>query len=339
VFGEIVRDEGMFGITNELDASDLAAANLAAGMNDTDLNHPTLDVPMLDLSSAKVETDGELVHHYFKVYRQFTTSGEATVQWSVGDSYFSQVADQTSYLYHPSSIQANMHVLTIADLQDHFDYTNYDGGATLGSAQIKSIWIDSVDGGSTLLFNTGTIESPNWQSLNGNNYIDASDIIDGRLAYTGTSLSMSAEAEIFDGTTDYWTGVDGSGSDISVTFTVTSSAIDYAPGQDFLENNNGLPSGTAIIPDGESFTIIDIVTIGNPIGADNKTFSINIHDPSAGSSVGNDDHSDGFIGNDDPLFSIGLQYPNDSEGSSSFDHGSQVRASSDSDRTEDTSRR
>ena len=314
LYGEIVRDEGLFGISNELNAADLAAAQTVAAGNGTALNSPTQNVSMLNIDSAKSEGDGGLVHHYFKVYRQFTTSGDATVNWSIADSYFNQLTDQTSYLFHPSGTQANMHVLSIADMQSHFDYTNSGAGSQLTSAQIQEITVDGFTGGN-LIYNQGTIEVPNWQTVSNGDTFTVANIIDGRLAYTGASISLTAKAHVVDDAGQgYWT--------TDATFTNTLGGIDFASGQDTLGTYNGLPSGTATILDGQSYTIVDVVTVGNNVGADNKTFSLSIHDASPGSSIGNNSHSDGFIANDDPVFSIGMLDPSNSD--FAYDHGSQV---------------
>jgi hypothetical protein len=110
---------------------------------------------------------------------------------------------------------------------------------------------------------------------------------------------------------------------------VGASSADFVlkPGQ--LANGNGLPSGTAVISDGQEYVLVEIRTAGNDVAADSKKFKVVLSNVSEGSTINqnNDAHiGEGFIENDDPLFSLGLITPS---GDSAITSGSRVWTESD----------
>lgn len=196
--GLIVRDEGRFGIDDyELDINS-ATADLSDGYDS-----------ISNFQDAKAEGGvGSEVHHYFKIYRDFTTAGDATVQWKVGAGSVGSDTDINGFMSHATSVSASL-----------------------------------------------------------DNFIS---------------------------------------------------------GQDTLSNNSGFPSGTATIADGAEYVIIDIVTTGDITAEDAASFSIDISNPSPGSSVDYYNRwSYGYIKNDDnPLISLGkIEH---SQGDAISTHGSQV---------------
>jgi hypothetical protein len=95
VEGIILRDEGRFGIVNaELDINSIASFD-----ND--------EYDTLDVLSAKAEGDDGYVSHFFKIYRDFTTSGDATIEWRVEEGVVSGVIDVSPFLDHNTSTSAN----------------------------------------------------------------------------------------------------------------------------------------------------------------------------------------------------------------------------------------
>lgn len=201
VYGEIIRDEGLFSITNEIDAATLSDANLAASSN---------SMRTLDLDTAKPETDSGEVYHYFKIYRQFSTAGDVNIEWKViGDPWIEAVEDAYPLFAHPQSVAA------------------------------------SVD--------------------------------------------------------------------------------DFATGQNALSIVSGMPSGIATIRDGEDFTVIAVKTRGDLTGEDLKTFVVQIQNVDAGNSISDYQYAQGYIGNDDPLFSVGLLNPDMVDGTDpTIEYGSKI---------------
>ena len=125
VTGEIVRDEGLISITSEIAATNLAAANTLAG-SDSRYNFNTYD-----LGTNQPEGDGAVVHHYFKIYREFSDSGIVTVQWRVTLPSIGNATDLYPYLNHPQNINAST-----ADYVAGQDILTLNGGAPSGVATI-----------------------------------------------------------------------------------------------------------------------------------------------------------------------------------------------------------
>lgn len=198
VEGIILRDEGSVGITSEIDAANVNAVNsmIASSVvsaEDNEYDDPNDYLNYIDADSAKAEGDaGAEVHHYFKIFREFSVSGDVNVDWRVSGTSFN-IIDVDPYMQHPYATEAS------AD-----DFVTADG----------------------------------------------------------------------------------------------------------LGNNNGYPSGTITIPDGEAYVILDIVTKGDVAPEDLEAFRVNISNVTPGNSLNNNfNNVVGYIGNDDGLFSVGLPNP------------------------------
>ena len=108
--GVILRDEGQFAIVSQaLDIDSTAAF-------DPD------DYSTLDASTAKAEGDTGYVSHFFKIYRDFTTSGDASVEWRVENGHVGVVTDASPFLSHAISTAAT--VVDFVDGQNTLEQTN-----------------------------------------------------------------------------------------------------------------------------------------------------------------------------------------------------------------------
>ncbi len=102
--GVLARDESLLKISQEIDAATLEQANLLASGSP----------PTLGQSSAKAEGDTGFVSHFFKVYREFTTAGDVSVDWRVsGQSQLK--TDISPYLSHVSVQEASVDDFETAD--------------------------------------------------------------------------------------------------------------------------------------------------------------------------------------------------------------------------------
>lgn len=88
VEGVVLRDEGRIGIVSyELDI-------------DTIADYDPEEQETLDAASAKAEGDEGFVSHFFKIYRDFTTEGDASIDWRVDDGPISVKTDASPFLNH-----------------------------------------------------------------------------------------------------------------------------------------------------------------------------------------------------------------------------------------------
>jgi hypothetical protein len=94
VEGVVLRDEGRIAIVgSELDIA--ASADYDPEEQET-----------LDAASAKSEGDTGFVSHFFKIYRDFTIDGDASIDWRVEDGPISVETDASPFLNHAKNTSA-----------------------------------------------------------------------------------------------------------------------------------------------------------------------------------------------------------------------------------------
>ena len=94
---------------------------------------------------------------------------------------------------------------------------------------------------------------------------------------------------------------------LSHSLTTAADVDDFVFGQDLLGTNDGLPSGTVTILDGETEAIIAIQVSGDLTSEDIESFRILLGDlPSGYSYTSTGSYSYGYIGADDAVFSVGM---------------------------------
>ncbi|NGZ29618.1 MAG: hypothetical protein G8345_22350, partial [Magnetococcales bacterium] len=104
-----------------------------------------------------------------------------------------------------------------------------------------------------------------------------------------------------------------------------ANVSDFVAGQDTLKNNSGMPSGTITFADGQTYGIIDILTVDDTLGETNETFKVSLTDASAGNGLVQgveNRQATGTIQDNDPLISLGSPVPGQGfDGSREFIEG------------------